>query len=184
MGAFYTNISLNVPYSAAVHEAISRVFPSGSIITAGAWVTLCAEDIEQNLAEASRRLAALAKELRCRGAAILNHDDSVLIILLANNGDNLLSYNSDPGYFSEADALSGPEITGFDRLRTWNPAVNEIAVRKILVSQDYTFAQERHAQLATALGLPSSSIGASENYLADGEYPNGVDQSSVIDIQR
>ncbi|GDY12568.1 hypothetical protein LBMAG53_14460 [Planctomycetota bacterium] len=182
MGTFYTNLNLNLGYSEAAHQAISKRFTSGWIIDAGDWLTICAEDIEQNLPETTARLADLTAELRCRGAAVLNHDDGLLVLLLMESGERLFSYHSDPGYFSSGASDAGPEITGFERLRDWDPAVNEIAVRKLLKSPDYVFAQERHAHLATALGLPASSIGASEKYLADGEYPDGVDQDSVIEI--
>jgi hypothetical protein len=104
------------------------------------------------------------------------------------NGELADEYDSSPGYFDES-AADPPTPTGGDAKRLCSAfgaaSVTEVEaiLRKSSFDDDgYTFAVDRHADLASALGIPSFGVGSGFRYVSDGELPDGLDEESLLRV--
>jgi hypothetical protein len=181
MGNFYTNYSLRGVSQPAVAAALAGraaiVSPSVNNI-----VVVFDEESDSQDTDVINALAAeLSVKCKCPVLAAMNHDDDVLWCSLFISGASTDEYNSCPAYFDDSvdsdepaggDAAKLAEAFGVD-----DPAPIEKALRAS--GDDYTFAIERHADLAAALALPSFVVGGGYNYISDGELPEGLSEDDL-----
>src|SRR6185436_13367654 len=102
----------------------------------------------------------LSRELRCPVLAVLNHDDDIFWYQLYLGGNLADAYDSSPGYFDPSADPSAPAGGDAQKLCSAFGVASVAEVESILRKSSfdeggYTFAFERHADLARALGMPS-----------------------------
>lgn len=119
--------------------------------------------------------------------AVLNHDDDIFWYQLYLSGELADEYDSSPTYFDPAAGPSAPAGGDAQKLcgafGTSAVAEVESVLRKSSFDEDgYTFAVERHADLARALGIPSFGVGAGFGYVSEGELPEGLDENTLIRV--
>lgn len=116
--------------------------------------------------------------------AVLNHDDYIFRYQLYLAGELADEYDSSPGYFDPSAEPSGP--AGGDAQKLCSVGASNVAeVESVLRKSSfdergYTFAVERHTDLAAALGIAPFGVGVGFRYVADGELPEGLEQDDLV----
>ena len=182
MGTFYTNYAL----PGVTQSAVAAALAERSALVSPAFNNVVAVFDEQSDSQDAEVISALAAELstkcKCPVLATMNHDDDVLWYRLFAEGDLVDEYNSCPGYFD--GSVESEEPSGGDAAKLAAAFGSEMvdAVEKVLRASDddYTFATERHADLAEALGLPSFVVGGGYSYICDGELPEGLTADGLV----
>lgn len=186
MGNFYTNYTLRGPSQESVAAALAG---RSAIVTPaqdGCVVVFDEESDEQNPEVIAELASRLSGAFHCPLLAVLNHDDDIFWYQLYLNGELVNEYNSSPDYFdSAAEEASPPEGGDAQKLCIAFGATTVAKVKKILGKSSfdddgYTFAVERHADLADALGIPSYSVGAGFCHVSDWELPEGLDEKVLV----
>jgi hypothetical protein len=182
MGNFYTNYALpGVTQSAVVAALAGR----RAIVTPSVNKVVVVFD-EQSESQDTAVITALAAELsakcKCPVLAILNHDDDILWYGLFTDSKLSDEYNSCPDYFETSDESEGPIGGDAAKLAAAFGSVDLEAIENSLrgSDDDYTFAIERHADLANALGLPECVVGGGYNAIEEGEIPAGLQADSLV----
>ena len=187
MGNFYTNYTLRGPSQKAITAALAE---RSAIVTPaqnGCAVVFDEQSDGQDSAVIVELASRLSRELRCAVLAILNHDDDILWYQLYLGGELVDEYDSSPGYFDPSVEPSAPVGGDAQKLCSAFGAVNYEEVESILRKSSYdeggyTFAVERHADLARALGIPPFGIGAGFNNVSDGELPEGLGEGGLVRV--
>lgn len=184
MGNFYTNYTLRGPSPQAVVE---RLTGRRTIVTReerGCVVVFDQESEEQDGHVIAQFAAFLSREFGCPVLAVLNHDDDILWYQLYLEGVLEDEYDSSPGYFDESVESSTP--VGGDAQKLCNAfgsnavAKVETILRKSFEDEGgYTFAVERHADLASALGIPAFGVGMGYSEVEAGELPEGLTEGDL-----
>lgn len=121
----------------------------------------------------------LSRELGAPCLMVLNHDDSVLLYELYEAGQRTEAYSSNPAFPNGRGKRSG----GGRRLCTvWGRAAAAFEVAGIL-SRDFLFAWQRHAELAKALALPEHSVGSGFGYIEQGEFPDATLAGGLLKVE-
>src|SRR5262245_13640564 len=180
MGNFYTNITLRGPNQEAAAAALKGRRALVSPVSQGCILVFDEESEIQS--EVVFRLAAkLSRQFACPALAVLNHDDDVLMYHLYERGAQRDMYDSLPG-FAGGDPHAPPKGGDADILCSafGSTRVNEVSRILRAPNETYTFALDRHADLLAALGLPDWGAGSGFNYLSEGEFPDGLDESALL----
>jgi hypothetical protein len=166
MGNFYTNITLRTIERRAVTEYMRAqgrscfVSPSRSGVTT-VYDRLCEE---QDIHDLETLAVELSSQFHCTAFAVLNHDDDVLWIGLARNGEWITTYSSDQIFSGSAWKLAREfGVLGLLPL-VW------FLLRWPIV----LFAMFRHRAIIAALGIPEFTVGFGYRYLSRGERPSSV----------
>ncbi len=186
MGSFYTNYTLRGPSQKAVAAALAG---RSALVTPeqnGCVVVFDEESEDQNQEVIAGLAGWLSEEFQCPVLAVLNHDDDILWYQLYLNGTLADEYDSSPGNF-DADADADNEPAGGDAEKLCQ-AFGSVKVKEVAAilhpgemdGDGYTFAMERHNDLAEALGLPEFSVGVGFEYATMGELPDGLDFRQLI----
>ena len=188
MGSFYVNHIVKSESGAGVLKALAG--RSAFIAKAGdGCVMVFDEESDSQNAEVMFNLGAeLSGQLECPVLAVLNHDDDILAYGLFENGELTDQYNSAPDYFDPDGELADPQGGDAKRLAKAFGSQNADRVGEILRKSSYgedgyTFATDRHADLARALGLPEVWINLGFNYLAQGALPSGLSQVELTRVE-
>lgn len=187
MGNFYTNYTLRGPSQQAVVAALAG---RSAIVTPaqdGCVVVFDEQSDDQDSAVITELASRLSRELRCPVMAVLNHDDDIFWYQLYLSGELADEYDSSPGYFDPTAEPSAPAGGDAQKLCSAFDATSVAEVDSILRKSSfdeggYTFAVERHTDLARALGIPTFGVGAGFRYVSDGELPEGLDEESLIRV--
>lgn len=187
MGNFYTNYTLKGPSQRTVAAALAG---RSAIVTPaqGGCVVVFDEQSDDQDSEVIAELASrLSQELRCPVLAVLNHDDDIFWYQLYLSGELTDQYDSSPGYFDPEAEPSAPEGGDAQQLCNVFGVTSVVEVERILrrssFGEDgYTFAFERHSDLARALGIPSYGVGAGFRYVSSGEFPEGLEEENLIRV--
>src|SRR5512138_2530573 len=160
MGNFYTNFTLRGPSQQAVAKALAGRSAIVAPAHDGCVVVFDEQSDEQDQAVISGLASRLSKEFDCPVLAVLNHDDDIFWYQLYLSGELADEYDSSPGYFDPSAEPSAPAGGDAQKLcsafGTASVADVESILRKSSFDEGgYTFAVERHADLARALGIPS-----------------------------
>ncbi len=179
MGSFYTNVALRGVDQSEVAEYLAgrnrQVLVSPTI----EGVTVVYDALTES--QDPRLLTNLARELSaqldCPALAALNHDEDVLWLQLHVDGRLVDQYNSSPSYFEDG-SLGEPEGGDADALcEAFGASDREDEVEQILRKPDgadgYSFASERHTDLAGALDIPPELVSFGYEHLTGGEMPAG-----------
>jgi hypothetical protein len=183
MGNFYTNYTLRGPsqqqVAAALNGRTAFVTPQEN----GCVVVYDEESDAQDMAVLSDLASQLSDELRCPVLAVLNHDDDILWYQLYDHGQLTDEYNSSPDYFEDIDDPSGPTGGDAEKLCAAFGSRKVPEISSILKkSDDYTFAVQRHEQLAHLLGIPLFGVGLGYSYIARGELPEGLREDQLVKV--
>jgi hypothetical protein len=187
MGSFYTNLTVRGPAPEAVAAELKGRSALVSPPMNGSVVVFDEESEKQNPKVLSKLASRLSSRFSCPVLAVLNHDDDVLWFQLHHAGKLLDEYDSYPG-FSDGDNSNTQPRGGnaralCDAFGSSNYAEVERVLRKTSLDDDgYTFAVERHDELARALNLPSFGVGAGFNYIEEGELPDGLDLTDLLRV--
>lgn len=187
MGNFYTNYTLKGPSQQAVAAALAG---RSAIVTPaqdGCVVVFDEQSDDQDSAVITELASHLSRELRCPVLAVLNHDDDIFWYQLYLGGELADEYDSSPGYFDASAEPSAPAGGDAQKLcsafGTASVAEVESILRKSSFDEGgYTFAVERHTDLARALGIPSFGVGAGFSYVSDGELPDGLEEEDLLRV--
>lgn len=185
MGNFYTNYTLKGPSQQEVAAALTG---RSAIVTPaqnGCVVVFDEQSDEQDSAVIAELGAHLSRELGCSVLAVLNHDDDIFWYQLYVNGELADEYDSSPGYFDPEAEPSGPAGGDAEKLcgafgSNAQAEVEGILRKSAFDAGGYTFAVERHSDLARALGIPSFGVGAGFGYVSDGELPDGLSEEDLV----
>ena len=128
---------------------------------------------------------SLSSELGCTVLTIVNHDDSILIYQLIQNGEVIDEYDSCPGYFDfSAAEIEGPSGGDAAKLCKAFGVDRREQIERVLRGgiDDYVFAFERHDQLIDALGISKFGVGTGFASFEDGELPDGLALNEVTRV--
>lgn len=106
--------------------------------------------------------------------AILNHDDDILMYWLSDRGTQTDAYNSTPNYFSDTLDTSVPSGGNSQVLCRSFGSPNFEAAERILRSDDYVFALDRHLDLLNALGVTPEILYLGYRHLEAGDFPDNL----------
>lgn len=183
MGNFYTNFTLRGPSQQAVAAVLAERSAIVTPVQEGCVVVFDEQSDSQDSAVITELAARMSRELRCPVLAVLNHDDDIFWYQLYLSGELADEYDSSPSYFDSSAEPSGPAGGDAQKLCTafGSSAVAEVE-RILRDSGGYTFAVERHADLARALGIPSFGVGAGYGYVSGGELPEGLHEADIVRV--
>lgn len=167
MGNFYTNVTLRTSDRQAVIEHMRAegrrcfVSPTYDGFTA-IYDRLCEEQDTRDLEALATNLSS---RFHCSALAVLNHDDDILWMGLARQGEWLTTYHSD-------QVASG---SAWQLAKEYN-VVGLLPLIWLLMRWPFVlFEIWRHGILASALGIPKATVGFGYKYLSRGEK---ADESS------
>lgn len=187
MGNFYTNYTLRGPSQQAVAEALAGCSAIVTPVQDGCVVVFDEQSDEQDMEVITKLAARLSREFTCPVLVVLNHDDDIFWYQLYLSGELADEYDSSPGYFDPSAEPSGP--VGGDAQKLCNvfgvsniAAVESVLRKSSFDESGYTFAVERHTDLARVLGIPSFGVGAGFRYVADGELPDGLEEDDLVRV--
>lgn len=180
MGLFYSNFTLYGPDQERVLDALRvagrTAFVSPSL---NGFTTVYDQETEgQDLESIERVGSELSRRLDCPIFGVALHDDDVLYCWLFRDGESADFYNSCPDYFDpDADVPQPPE--GGDAVAWCNAfAVHcearvEAILRAEIDDEEGTIPgeEERHQELAEALGMPLFPVGLGYDGLDQGYLP-------------
>ena len=182
MGNFYVNYSLPGVAQSTVAAALAGRVAIVSPVVGNVVVVFDEQSESQNNDTINALAADLSVKCNCPVLAALNHDDDILWLHLFADGKSADEYNSCPGYFD--DSVESDEPTGGDAMKlaaafgVGDPAPVEKALRA--PGDDYTFAIERHTELAAALHLPSFVVAGGYTSISEGEVPDGLSETALV----
>ena len=164
MGNFYTNVSLRTSERSAVirhmREQGRACFVSQT--NSGCTVVYDRRCEEQDVNDLEALTLELSGTLHCAALAVLNHDDDVLWMGLAQNGRWVTTYDS-------SQSFSGSAI----QIALTFKVLGLLPLLWLLMRSPFMlFEMWRHTAIAWALGLPNFSVGLGYHYLAQGERPS------------
>lgn len=185
MGCFYTNYTLRGPSQQSVATALAG---RSAIVTPereGCVVVFDGESDKQNFEIIAELASQLSAGFGCPLLAVLNHDDGFLWYQLYVNGELTDEYNSSPNYFNDSgEDDSAPSGGDAAKLCSAFGIDNSQEVTRILTAptseNSYLFANERHADLASALGISSFGVAGGFELVSVGELPEGLDDDSLL----
>ena len=157
MGSFYTSHTLRGP----TQEAVLAYLGSRSALvskTDSEFTIVLDEACEsQDTDELSVLGRDLSAHFGCPVLAVLNHDSSVLFFELYEEGKKSDEYNSLP---SEIDESLGNSPMGGNagRLAAALGASDIEKIESALRSEEYSSADDRRVDIATALGIPPHGV--------------------------
>ncbi len=179
MGSFYVNYTVRSGDQAAVVKSLKGRSAYVTPVKDGA-VVVTDEAAETQEIDAVREVGELlSTSLKTQVLAVLNHDDDMLWVGLFDKGRLTDEYNSSPDYFE--GGTSPP--TGGDARKlctAFGRGDREKELDAVLKKKDYVFANERHADLVQALGLPDFAVGCGFKYLEEGELPEGLSDGDLL----
>ncbi len=187
MGSFYTNYTLRGPSQQAVATALAGRSAYVAPAQNGCVVVFDEQSEEQDQRVIAELAASLSREFGCPVLAVLNHDDDILWYQLYLGGELADEYDSSPGYFDPSAEPSPPAGGDAAKLCTAFGASTvaevESVLRKASFDDDgYTFAFERHSDLARLLGISTFGVGAGFGYVAGGELPDGLKAEHLVKV--
>jgi hypothetical protein len=172
MGNFYVNYTLRGPSQQLVAMALAGRSAIVTPIQNNCVVVFDEQSDEQHQEIIADLASQLSGILGCPLLAVLNHDDDILWYQLYLSGELVDEYNSSPDYFE--GGMAEPEGGNAEKLCAAFGANSLDKVEDILRQPSasgggYTFALERHSDLAEALGISTIGVGAGFNYASRGE---------------
>lgn len=179
MGSFYTSHTLLGPTQKAVLTYLGSR-PALVSKTENGFTTVLDEACEsQDTDELSVLGRDLSAHFRCPVLAVLNHDSSVLFVELYEDGKKSDEYNSLP---SEVDESLGNSPIGGNAVRL-AAALGASDIDKIelaLRSEDYSSADERHVDFATALGIPAYGVAVGFHYVSEDAANPAIPEGTYV----
>ncbi len=112
----------------------------------------------------------LSEKLKCPAIGAYDHDDALLIVVVAKEGKRVDTYVSNPGYFmGKREAPRGGNPAAIQE--ALGIKGEDARLRETFASQIIELEIERHHQLIRALALPDYCRGAGHKYFHDDVLP-------------
>jgi len=177
MGNFYVNFSVRGADQKSVANCLWSANRKAYVAPAANNVTMFYEE------ESDSQDQSAIEEVACRVSeslelpvfVVLNHDDSILVYWLYDKGELVDSYDSAPGLLDgEKNPPDGGDAQAL--CKAFGVSGNLKKVRDILTTNRYTFAMDRHLDLASALslGLPHDYVLTGYRSIEHGQRPEGI----------
>ena len=185
MGNFYVNFSVQADDPRPIASILERAGRKAVVTPAfGGFVVAYEEQSDtQDTGAVAQVGSLLSREAHAPVLGVLNHDDDIFCYWLFEDGRLSDHYNSCPDYFGEPDPEEAEAVGDAQRLCEALAAPAAIdQVESLLHGENFVFAVERHALLATALGLPDCSVGLGYQYIGRGELPDGMRPDQLIHV--
>jgi hypothetical protein len=181
LGNFYANIALRTTDIDTVARTLTTL-DRRAYVARDRGATFVYDDKcdEQDLDALEHLTAALSTELRCVALAACNHDDDVLVILLAEGGTLSDRYDSNPGYFDGPPAP--PHGGDAERLCTAFGVPAQVGdVEQVFRAPREAIAAEvdRHAALCRLLGLSERMASLGYTYVGRGELVEDIEPATL-----
>ena len=184
-GSFYTSIIVVQADPKAVINFIKTqslkafiVFSHSDVPTD---VLVCEKGMEgQDEAYGKALAERLSKSLSGVTVYSLNHDSDILVIAIFSAGTQVFSYDSAPGYFDGKD--DPPFMKGIENVSTVFPSAAISDLDKALKGE-FIFADDRHAEIMKALGLPTYTAGLGYGYLNEPETRKTLENNKLSWIE-
>lgn len=183
MGNFYVNYTTRGPDREAVAECLRSAKRTAFVSPTLDSITVFFDENSDSQDDAViKDLGQQAsKDLGAPVLAVLNHDDDILAYWLFDAGELADEYNSCPGYFSGDDETPA----GGDAKQlcaAFGVAANAKQLDKILRSEEYDFALDRHKDLAELLKQPWSYVCMGYGYIKEGSLAEGMSKKDLLAI--
>ena len=181
MGNFYVNHTVRTDDTPAVVAVLRAARRRAWVAPAVDGQIVVYDEAADSQAEPEFRGVArlLSGELHAPCLMVLNHDDSMLLYELHEAGERTDQYNSNPAF---PNGRGKPSGRGTRLCSAWGHAGAAFGVAGIL-SRDFLFAWQRHAELAKALDLPEHSVGTGFRYVEQGEFPDPAVQAGLVKVE-
>ena len=181
MGNFYVNHTLRSDDAAAAAAVLKAARRRAWVAPAVDGQVVVYDEASDSQAEPEFRGVGrlLSRELDAPCLMVLNHDDSVLLYELYEAGQRIEEYSSNPAF---PNAHGKPKGRGTRLCSAWGRATAAFDVAGIL-SRDFPFAWQRHAELAKALALPEHSVGTGFRYVEQGEFPDPAVATGLLKVE-
>jgi DNA-binding YbaB/EbfC family protein len=175
MGNFYTNITLSTDKLQEVIDFLNEKNRHTYVYGEGSFVCVFPKNDRILFSFAG----VLSKQFKCAAFAVMNHDDSLLLYQLFDSGKLMDDYNSCPGHFSGEE---GPSIGGNAEVLSIVYSIpEEVDALNDVLRKDYVFEINRHDALIAKLEIPFCTAGGGFSYLKEGDLPEGLDISALIE---
>ncbi len=177
MGFFYANITLQTIDQQGVALYLNTLQRNAFVLPATkGFVTVCDEESDGlDYRVISVLTSQLSRQFETVSIAVISFDDDILWYQLYENGNLLDKYNSNPDYF-EATEQRGP-IGGDAKIlcEIFHKPDSVGKVEEILHSihgEGYIYENDRHSNLAKALGWASPYISLTYSELKEADEEN------------
>ncbi len=189
MGGFYSNVSVKTTDTNSLLEMLREIGAPFSAAADGEYIVVADERLDNQDEEWLEQLTVLlSQKLKTAALGVLVHDDSVLLMVLADANPSPLRYNSCPDYFDGVggSAPSGADasrfVTAFDRISGLE-GLQGILSAELPVDPEadykYAFESDRHADICRVLGFPAWAVFFTHAGLAE-HPPESFDSKFVI----
>ncbi len=175
MGHFYINVSIRGVPPDTVVAALgpqTRVFAGPS---ENGWTCFADAALSDDPTETDTHVGGLAERFATDAVQVENHDDDLLAITAYSRGKLVANCLSCPDYFDPdgPEAGKGPELDGAAALAGLGTDVTPASIEDLLVAreQEFVYAVDLHAAVASLIGLPAYSVGFGFDYAGSGDLP-------------
>ena len=164
MGNFYTNVTLRTTERQALIGHMRAQGRSCFVSPTYDGFTVVYDRLcdEQDTGDLEALATELSSRFRGSALAVLNHDDGVLWMGLARQGEWLTTYHSD-----QISSGSAWQLAKEFKILGLLPLVSFLMRWPLVLFEIW-----RHGALASVLGIPKVAVGFGYNYLSRGERPD------------
>lgn len=174
----YTNIALKTTDRDKVVETLRALRRRAYVSPATAgYVVVFDSGTEREPDTLFDVVTQLSDRLKCAAVGAYDHDDALLILVVAKDGKKVDTYVSNPGYFQgkrEAPRGGNPaavqEALGIQG--------EDARLKEVFASQVFELEVERHNEMIRVLGLPDYCRGAGHKYFRDDVLPWKYDRKA------
>lgn len=167
MGNFYTNVTLiDVEL-----EQVRAVLAEPAFLAAGENAVVVFASVDEDAPEEGTA-PLLSAAFGCRALAVSVHDDDILAFMVFDRGELVVNGAvPDPALvfgdeFGEMLAEMGKQFPPVDAEAVVGAlGRGDVEAVRVVLTDDFVFATERHAALCSALGLPTFGAGWGYRYL-------------------
>lgn len=183
MGNFYVNYTCKGALRDAVVAALSGY--EAFVVFANDVTYITERATSEQDEQAIEKLASmLSQQLDRAVLAVLNHDDDVLKTWLAEKGEIMDRYNSNPGYGDGKEAL--PVGGDAEKIVKAFGGAKSKGLADVMHPKGeddrYMFASDCHRDICIALGVPDVAVGFAYAYVGKGELPEFVEPDDIVSI--
>ena len=193
MGNFYSNVTLKGPTQEDIAGFLRGQGREAIISPAVGDLTVVYDAGAEGEDGAPVSVAQLlSAQHQCTALAVMCYDDDILYYWLFEEGQEVDTYCSSPGYFEgRQDPPTGGDAAKLCRAFVCSEV--EKTLRDILQYNKYAggdlsdseflFETARHEKLCKALNIPEWAVGTGYSYLCDDEVPEGLDMDNCIILE-
>ena len=155
-GSFYSNIVVLTENTNNLLSIVSQLGIVAYCIIKNKWGIIFEQKIDEQDISYGKYLTKNISQ-KTNGIVIYttNHDSDILIVYMYKNGEEIFSYNSDPGYFVNKEIE--PEIIGIENLLNEFKEIDKKSIIDLLNVKEI-FSESIHSKLINLINLPLYSM--------------------------